>query len=37
VPQIATVGLVGGFRDDGGIETQEEPDTGKKWSDGVMD
>src|ERR1019366_4196555 len=25
VPQIATVGLVGGFRDDGGIGTQEEP------------
>jgi hypothetical protein len=24
VPQIATVGLVGGFRDDGGIGTQEE-------------
>ena len=25
MPQIATVGLVGGFRDDGGIGTQEEP------------
>src|ERR1035438_9582061 len=25
VPQITTVGLVGGFRDDGGIGTQEEP------------
>jgi hypothetical protein len=25
VPQIATVGLVGGFRDTGAIGTQEEP------------
>jgi hypothetical protein len=25
VPQIATVGLVGGFREDGAIRAQEEP------------
>ena len=35
MPQIASVGLVGGFRDDGGIGTQEEPAIFRRKTSGL--